>query len=241
MYPKAILFDLDDTIISFDGVTEAAWKETCYSFVEEMHTSFSSNVLLEQIRKVRGWYWNDPERHRIGRFNILKARREIVKLAMEELQYFDEESACRLADNYSRRQKELIHLLPDSITTLERLKALNIRMALITNGTADEQRGKLTRFNLEDYFELCLIEEEVGCGKPDVRVFEMALKKLELKADEVWMVGDNLVWDIEAPQKLGIFSVWNDYKRKGLPENSNIVPDRIINTIGELPELVMDY
>lgn len=39
-----------------------------------------------------------------------------------------------------------------------------------------------------------------------MRIFEIALAKLGLKADEAWMVGDNLEWDIEAPQKVGIFS-----------------------------------
>ncbi|MDP4090931.1 MAG: HAD family hydrolase [Bacillota bacterium] len=234
MYPKAILFDLDDTLISFDGVTEAAWEETCCSFVDKMQTPYSSKTLLEVIGRVRKWYWSDPERHRTGRLNILEARREIVKQAMENLQYFDEGAAFELADNYSRRQREMIHLLPDTVCTLERLKNLGIRMALITNGTSKEQRGKLTRFSLENYFEVCLIEEEVGYGKPDPRVFELALGKLGLKAHEAWMVGDNLLWDVEAPQKVGIFSIWNDYRKKGLPEKSLIKPDRIINTVCQL-------
>lgn len=74
----------------------------------------------------------------------------------------------------------------------------------------------------------------MGVGKPDLRVFRIALEKLGLRADEVWMVGDNLVWDIEAPQKVGIYSIWNDFRKKGLPKDSTIVPNRIINSITEL-------
>jgi len=62
----------------------------------------------------------------------------------------------------------------------------------------------------------------------------MALQKLNLTAEEVWMVGDNLVWDVEAPKKIGIYAVWNDYRKKGLPKGSTILPDRIINDISEL-------
>lgn len=234
MYPKAILFDLDDTIISFDGVTEVAWEETCCSFVEKMDTAFDSNTLLNHIRKVRQWYWDDAERHRIGRLDMFKARREIVKLALDKLNYNNEEAAQDLADTYTRRQLELVHLFPDSIDTLEKLKNQGIRMVLITNGNAEGQRWKINRFSLEKYFEFCLVEGEVGFGKPDIRVFELALNKLQLKAEEVWMVGDNLVWDIKAPQQLGIFSIWNDYRKIGLPIDSEVVPDRIINSIGEL-------
>lgn len=238
MNPKAILFDLDDTIISFDGVAEKAWEETCCSFVKAMNTPFANTVLLDGIRKIRNWYWGDAERHRIGRMDMIKARREIVKMALDELQYFNEAAAYSLADNYTARQKELIHLFPDSISTLDRLKNLGVKLVLITNGNSEGQREKINRFSLDKYFEFCLIEEELGYGKPDKRVFECALERLGLKAEEVWMVGDNLVWDIEAPQKLGIFSIWNDYRKKGLPENTAIIPDRIINSIEQLLELI---
>lgn len=79
-----------------------------------------------------------------------------------------------------------------------------------------------------------MIEEEVGVGKPDTRVFEIAMQKLGLGPEDVWMVGDNLVWDVEAPQKLGIYAVWNDFRKKGLPKNSIIIPNRIISEISEL-------
>ena len=232
--PKAILFDLDDTIISFDGAADYAWEEACKAFVKSEKTPFNIIELLESISKIRKWYWSDPERHRTGRMDMIKARREIVKAALEQLYFYDEAKAYKMADNYSKLQEELICLFPKSIETLERLSALGVRMVLITNGTADKQRGKINKFCLTSFFEYCLIEEELGFGKPDTRVFELALQKLNLKSEEVWMVGDNLVWDVEAPKKLGIFVVWNDFRRKGLPKDSTIIPDRIISDISEL-------
>jgi putative hydrolase of the HAD superfamily len=234
MLPKAIIFDLDDTIISFDGSTGIAWDKTCNSFVESERTSFSAKELLESINKMRKWYWSDADRHRTGRMNMIKARREIVKAALSELQYFDEVKAYEMADNYSRLQEELICLFPNSVETLEKLKALGVRMALITNGSSEKQRGKINRFCLSEFFEFCLVEEEVGFGKPDTRVFEIALQKFNLNAEEVWMVGDHLVWDVEAPKKVGIFAVWNDFSGKGLKPESAIIPDRIISDISEL-------
>jgi len=232
--PKAILFDLDDTIISYDEAADLAWKETCDAFVIDTDVSFNGDILLDKINKVRKWYWSDPERHKAGRMDLIKARREIVKMSLNELRFFYEDSADKIVDAYSKRHEELICLFPDSINTLEKLKADGIRFVLITNGSSEKQRGKINRFCLSSYFEFCLIEEEVGFGKPDTRVYEIALMKLGLKADEVWMVGDNLKWDIEAPQKVGIFSIWNDYRKKGLPEDAAIIPDKIIHSISEL-------
>ncbi|MGE5473911.1 MAG: HAD family hydrolase [Ignavibacteriales bacterium] len=234
MFPIAIFFDLDDTIISYDGASELAWQKACNFFTTTQNCCFDSDMLLNTIKQVRKWYWGDVERHRIGRMDIIQARRDIVKMALGNLDYLDEESAIEMADEYSKLQNELISLFPNSIETLNMLKENGIRMALITNGSKAKQREKINRFCLSNYFEICFIEEEIGFGKPDIRVFQLALSKMELEAEDVWMVGDNLMWDIQAPQKLGIYSIWNDYKKEGLPTDSIIVPDRIIHSISEL-------
>ncbi len=234
LLPKAILFDLDDTIISFDGVSDYAWEKTCKSFVQNEKTPFNVIELLESINKTRKWYWSDEERHKSGRMDMIKARKEIVKTALAELHFFNEDKVNEIADSYSKLQEELICLFPKSLETLKKLSDLGVRMVLITNGTSERQRWKIDKFKLSGFFEYCLIEEEIGLGKPDIRIFEIALQKLNLNAEEVWMVGDNLVWDIEAPKTVGIFAVWNDFRRKGLPKDSDIVPDRIINDISEL-------
>lgn len=56
------------------------------------------------------------------------------------------------------------------------------------------------------------MEGELGFGKPDHRVYHLALDRLQLAPSEVWMVGDNLEWDVASPQELGIYSVWVDVR-----------------------------
>jgi FMN phosphatase YigB (HAD superfamily) len=51
---------------------------------------------------------------------------------------------------------------------------------------------------------------------------------------ETWIVGDNLEWEIVAPQRLGIYAIWYDGYGVGLPRNSAIRPDRIIRRLSEL-------
>ncbi|MHB1484256.1 MAG: HAD family hydrolase [Saccharofermentanales bacterium] len=234
--PKAILFDLDDTIISYDGMGTVAWDKACNLFIEERKPEFDKDNLLLILSRIRKWYWSDPERHRIGRMDLAKPRKEIVRMALGELNYFDEAGISDLAENFNKLHDEYICLFPDSIETLEKLRRTGTRMALLTNGSSKTQRAKIDRFSLSGYFEFYLIEEEVGYGKPDIRVFEKALEMLGLKPHEAWMIGDNLVWDVEAPQKIGIYSIWNDYKKKGLPADSRVTPDRIVHGIAGLLE-----
>jgi hypothetical protein len=49
-YPAVILFDLDDTLISFDGVSDFAWEKCCEDFVESNGTSFYKEDLLKLCR-----------------------------------------------------------------------------------------------------------------------------------------------------------------------------------------------
>jgi len=48
------------------------------------------------------------------------------------------------------------------------------------------------------------------------------------------MVGDNLEWEIAAPQRLGIYGIWYDGYALGLPCDCDIHPDRIIQSLPEL-------
>lgn len=233
-YPDVILFDLDDTLISFDGVSDIAWDKCCGDFVETYGTPFSKEDLLKVLQVKRKWYWSDPQRHKIGRENIKQARRDIVSLTLTDLDMKKPDLINKLADTYSYYQNELICLHPNTLKTLNLFNNAGVRMGLITNGTSEGQREKLRRFLLTDYFEIILIDQELGFGKPDVRVYHHALELLHVRPQDVWMVGDNLVWDIQAPQSCGIYSIWYDYKKTGLPKDTIIIPDKIIADISEL-------
>jgi putative hydrolase of the HAD superfamily len=57
---------------------------------------------------------------------------------------------------------------------------------------------------------------------------------LGVAAGDTWMIGDNLEWEVEVPQRLGIFAIWMDAHGDGLPQGSTIKPDRIIRSLTEL-------
>jgi hypothetical protein len=87
---------------------------------------------------------------------------------------------------------------------------LGIKLALITNGAAEPQRAKVVRFALEHRFDHIQIEGEHGFGKPEERAYNHAMEVLGVGPHETWMVGDNLEWEIMAPQRLGIHAIWHD-------------------------------
>ena len=60
------------------------------------------------------------------------------------------------------------------------------------------------------------------------------MQALSVSASETLMIGDNLEWEIEVPQRLGIYAIWIDAHGEGLPAGTNIKPDRIIRSLTEL-------
>ena len=235
MQPKGILFDLDDTITTFDAISDPTWREICEEYAGRCGLS-QPGLLDDAIAEVRKWYWSDKERHRSGRLDLDNTRRTIVVLALQKLNVGSVSLAHEIADNYSVRRVERIDFIPGAEDRLQYFVDRGVLLALVTNGESHKQRGKIERFGLERFFKTILIEGELGYGKPDERVFLRALSDLGLGPDQAWSVGDNLEWDVAGPQKLGIFSIWNDFRKKGLPPSPEVVPDRIIHSIAELPE-----
>lgn len=233
MLPKGILFDLDDTIIAYGGISVPIWKQVCKEF-SGGNDRLEPVLLYDTIKDISSWYWSDPDRHRIGRSDLNRARRHIMEMVFEKLGVDDTPLAHKIGETFQRRREEEIYLFKDAKETLEYLHNNSVALALMTNGEMEKQRAKIDRFDLEKYFRIILIEGEQGFGKPDKRVYIKALEGLGLKPEDCWAVGDNLEWDVGGPQKLGIFGIWNDFSKKGLPGDSPIVPDRIINSIAEL-------
>jgi putative hydrolase of the HAD superfamily len=231
--PRAILFDLDDTIISAYAHPERAWRKVTAQFADAL-TPHDHSDLAVAINVYAREFWGDPDRHKHWRHRLREARHHIVRTALAPLTSPSEDLVAAIADRFTALRDEEMHLFPGAIETLDELRKRGVRMALVTNGDAETQRRKIVRFDLAPHFEHIQIEGEHGFGKPEERAYRHALAALKLTPSDVWMVGDNLEWEVAAPQRLGIYSVWHDRERTGLPAGTTVRPDRIIIELGEL-------
>jgi putative hydrolase of the HAD superfamily len=141
-----------------------------------------------------------------------------------------------IADRFNEIQEAELGMYPGSHETLDRLKELGVKLALVTNGASEPQRKKVVRFALEHRFDHIQIEGDHGFGKPEEQAYIHAMAVLGVEPHETWMIGDNLQWEVVAPQKLGIYAIWFDGYGTGLPPDCDIRPDRIIRSLPELLE-----
>ena len=231
--PRAMLIDMDDTILSAYGRPEIAWNKVAAEFAGEFAPLLPHQVataVLESARKF--WASADAE----WRLKLAEARQVVVRngftaLAVAGQPALPMDLALRFADRFTAYREEEMFVFPGAHDAIDALKAHGVKLALVTNGAAEIQRAKVERFALTHRFDHIQIEGEHGFGKPDERAYLHAMQALGVTAPETWMIGDNLEWEIEVPQRLGIYAIWIDAHGEGLPAGTSIKPDRIIRSL----------
>ena len=236
--PRAILFDLDDTLIRAYAQPDDAWRRLLHVFAA--HLDAHDEAAIERVRiaimnEARA-FWSDQAEAAKWRLDIPTARRLSTRRGLARLGYADEALADRIADAFTEMRRNEYRLYPDAHATVDALRQAGVRLALVTNGASATQRDKIVRFELGHRFDHIQIEGEFGQGKPELAVYRHALERLGVTPADAWMVGDNYEWEVVAPPQLGMCGIWYDPYEAGVPAHAPAQPTRIIRRLGELLE-----
>jgi putative hydrolase of the HAD superfamily len=141
-------------------------------------------------------------------------------------------------------EAEALQKLPHLDEVLSELKQRGYKLGIITNTVTSREehvRIALRKIDCEKYFDCIVTSVDMGCNKPDKKIFLTALKRLGVKPEEAMMVGDRITTDIAGGNRLGMKTVlfkWNKrYPEKiTSPEKK---PTHVIRSLKELPKLVV--
>jgi len=254
----AILFDLDDTLMVEEASAEAAFLATCERAREQY--GIDPEVLSQAVRcQARQLWrasptitycraigissWEGLWARFLGEEPKLKAlhawaptyRREAWSRALVEHGVRDLSFAEHLAATFQDERRSRHIVFPNAEPTLKALRG-TYRLALVTNGAPDLQREKLQGANLAHYFDAVIISGEVGFGKPEPRIFALALDKLAARPERAVMVGNSLTRDIIGAQQSGLRGIW--INRSGVDCGEEVTPDAQITSLSELCDVL---
>lgn len=144
-------------------------------------------------------------------------------------------AADAIADRYIHLSVQAARLFPDTEAALDRLGP-RVRLAVISNGLARDQRRKLARLGLTERFAAIVISEEVDLQKPDPAIFACALDAIGASPSSAIYVGDNPAHDIVGAHAAGMRGVWIDRDDGLFPATAGA--DARITSLEELPALL---
>ena len=207
---KAVFLDWDDTIGDFHGAADLA--------LAQMYEKYQLDRYFASLDEFVGLY--KPHNQELwAKYGEDKVTKEYLSLdrflfpLMHGSLYPNGETAqvIRLAmtmsDDFLALTTAHFSLLPGA-EDIVRYLAEKYPLTIVTNGFIEVQYEKFDKSGLKDCFSHIVLSEEVGCQKPNPRIFEEALRLNGLSADEVVMVGDSWYSDIQGAINAGIDQIW---------------------------------
>lgn len=206
--PKMILFDYGQTLINEEKFNGVKGTEAVLRYAVENKYKLSAAQVQEEAEKIN---------KELGRFDPM--RRHLFQVEVPN-HMFTSYLYGSLGISLSLTSEQIDKVFWDAAAPgsptrgiegfLEYLHQNGIRTGVISNisfaGRVVENR--INEAIPNNHFEFILATSEYMYRKPNKRIFELALEKAELKACDVWYIGDQYECDIVGARNAGIFPVW---------------------------------
>ena len=228
---KAVFIDWDDTIGDFVGAAKRALQEMYDKYnLSDYFASHEEFVSLYKPHNIELWdqYGKDlvtKDFLRIDRFlwpllhgsKVVSTTQQSKEGMMggsnksfplgEDLGEALSALAEQMSEDFLHLTTKYFSLLPGA-EELVRYLAKKYPLTVVTNGFVEVQYEKFDKSGLRDCFSHIVLSEEVGCQKPNPRIFEEALRMNGVSAAEAVMIGDSWSSDIQGAINAGIDQIW---------------------------------
>ena len=217
---KAILFDLDNTLIDFFRLK----KKCCNAAIDAM---ISAGLKINKRRATKLLF------QLYDKYGI-----EYDKIFQKFLERTEEKIDYKILAHgiISYRNMKENYMTPYSgtVPTLIKLRR-DYRLAIISDAPVLKVWERLVAMKIEDFFDFVITKSDIKAQKPSSKIFRKALRLLEIKPEEAIMVGDRADRDIKGARAFGIKTVFAKY---GNLKVKNSGADFEINKIEDLIDVV---
>jgi putative hydrolase of the HAD superfamily len=194
---KAVIFDLDNTLLDFMKMKEYAVKAAIAGMIEagfDIDPDESYKTIIGIYEK-EGWenqqVFNKFLNKTIGEVNNKYLAAGIVA--------------------YRRAREANLLLYPNVNHTLVELIKMSVKLAVVSDAPSREAWMRIYYLNLHHHFDVVLTFDDTNARKPSPIPFEMALSQLNINHEEALMVGDWPERDVVGANKLGIRTIFARY------------------------------
>ena len=194
---KAVIFDLDNTLLDFMKMKEYAVKAAISGMIEaglDIDDEESYKTIVS-IYEEEGW-----ENQQIFNYFLERTVGEVNNKYL---------AAAIVA--YRRAREANLLLYPNVNHTLVELMKAGIKLAVVSDAPSREAWMRIYYLNLHHHFDFVLTFDDTNARKPSPIPFQMALKELKTEPSETLMVGDWPERDVAGANNLGIRTIFARY------------------------------
>jgi len=208
---KHVFFDLDHTLWDFEKNSKLEILDIWKNYNLHQKGVSLPDEFLKVYERINSICW--------AKYRANELNKEDLKFIRfyETLNYYgidDMKMAKQMGITYLENSPKRTCLISGTIETLDYL-AQKYKLHIITNGFTEVQLIKLNNCGLTNYFETIVTSEQVGCTKPNPKIFNFALDKANALNIESVYVGDNFKVDIEGAVHAGMNALfYNPIKEK---------------------------
>ena len=216
---KAIIFDASGTL--FD-VNSAA--EKCKDKIGDKWEGFAN-------------YWRTTQLEYTWLRSLMKRHKDFWQVTEDSLDKsmkaygIDSSMKNELLDLY-----KILSTFKEVPEVLKSIKEKNFKLAILSNGTRSLLNELVKSNNLENIFDDIFSIEEVGVYKPDSKVYDIPIKKYNIKKNEVAFLSAN-TWDISGGGNYGYNSIWVN-RNNNTFDNLDYVPKHQIKNLSKLLDII---
>jgi HAD superfamily hydrolase (TIGR01549 family) len=198
---RAVLFDLDDTLFDHRSSSRAA--------LARVHDVFAPSASFDAFERHHTRYLEEMHVEVLaGRIGMDEARCERFRRVFRALGLdLSEDDTWRAAGAYRSGYLESRRPMDGAAALLQAVRT-RARIGIVSNNLLEEQREKLEFCGLAPFVDALVVSEEAGISKPDPEIFRIALRRLDVSADQAVMVGDSWAADIVGARAAGIRANW---------------------------------
>lgn len=198
---RAVIFDLDGTLYDYNTLEKEAFTAVGELVLEKI------GVSEEQYGKAFARAKAEVKKV-LGDVAASHNRMLYFQKTMEFLDIRPLFLALEMYETYWGTFLDKMTLYPGARAFLDELYERHIRIGICSDMMARVQHRKLVALGLQDDIDCLVTSEEAGVEKPSPEIFELCLKKLRMKPEEICFVGDTYERDVKGAAAMGMRAIF---------------------------------
>ena len=231
-FPKAVIFDTDNTLYPYSP----AHKEATRAVEEKVEKQLGIDKVIFRSAFIKA---REEIKNRLGNVASSHSRLLYMQKTIEKLELGTRIlTTLDLEQTYWRTFLSNCRLFPEVLDFIQILKSRGVITANITDLTAQIQFRKLVYFGLDEFFDYVVTSEEAGADKPDERPFKVALEKLQVEPENIWMIGDDPNSEMVGAGEMGMIKIQKFHDGVKVIKTGMAKPDLVFSNYSELISLI---